>query len=313
MAGAFAYNEAKTAIQKRVSTRAYRDMLRYLNNRNVKWWAKDKPHDLTEVVLVATCIKDVLGCSYNDIRDILKQKMLMFPRALQRNVKLARHHLANWARQYIGGRTRREVNEAANRAGLPVWLSSIKYWINSTDVRIAKKGKKRNAKSNHWSTKLGGPGRRFSLVCDADLVISRHWSGYSPKVYDGDFAVTHQDTLRELAGDGAIVGDNHYWAAGKKVHDLKIIASPTKKTTIQEARTARFATTAGELKLRRREVKEARGRIEGVFSSIKKDFRSLRGEKYMPWRENLKELDHTFTWACGVHNFKKRRYIPDDE
>lgn len=45
-----------------------------------------------------------------------------------------------------------------------------------------------------------------------------------------------------------IVADNHFWKASKTMHDPSVITCPSKKATIEGARKARFATTAGGLR-----------------------------------------------------------------
>ena len=101
MPAPFNYNTIKEHVKNRISARAYRDILRYVPRANPTWWSGVKPHDITEVVLVATCMKDVMACSYADIVEALSAKISFFSVGLQHNVKLCRRHCSNWARQYI--------------------------------------------------------------------------------------------------------------------------------------------------------------------------------------------------------------------
>lgn len=312
MAAPFNYNVAKNRIKEMISAGAFRDLLRYIQRCNLKFWAAVKPHDLAEIMLVATCMKDVLALSYNEIIDALSAKLTVFPKALQHNVRLCRCQCRNWARQYIRRGTAAEWRRAANRANLPIWLKNVRLWMDSTDIRICKKRNLRGPKSDAWSAKLKAPGRRFSLVSDADGVIRKVWSGVSPKKYDSEFVMDKKDSLEDDFAGATIIGDNHYWQASKKMDDTTFLACAGKSTTVQEARAARFAQTKEELKARRPEAQEARARVETNFSSIKRCFRSLRGEQYLPWRESMKQLDYTFTWACAVHNFKKLRVVADE-
>lgn len=307
MAGAFNYDAVRAKVKERIGAATYRDMLRFLQRRELKLWSAHKPHDVVEVFMLATCAKDVLACSYTDIIAAFSVKIDTFPRTVQHNVKLCRRHLRAWARQYITRGTPQEWKAAADRAGFPIWLKGVRLWMDSTDVKICKKKNKRGPKTKHWSAKLNAPGRRFSLVSDADGLIRKVWTGVSPKVYDSDFVITQKDALEEDFAGATIIADNHYWAAAKKIRDPKFIACATKRTTIADARLARFAQTAEELRQRRPEAREARARVETNFSSLKRTFRSLRGDSYIPWRESKRELDSTFIWACGVHNYKKIR------
>ena len=84
-------------------------------------------------------------------------------------------------------------------------------------------------------------------MTDAEGVVHHQWSGVSPKKYDADFVEEQKDLLRENFSGATIIGDNHYWAAAKKMRDPKFIATPTKKTTLEEARKVRFTTTAVDL------------------------------------------------------------------
>mgnify|MGYP002146532435 CR=1 FL=1 len=311
MVAIFNYNGAQERIRNVVGGTTYRDMLRYLQCRDLKLWGAAKPHDFVEICMVATASKDVLGLSYADIILAFSNKISFFPRAIHHNIKLCRRSLRNWAHQYITPGDACGWKRAADRANLPIWLKGVRLWMDSTDIKIAKKGRKREPKSKHWSAKLQAPGRRFSVVSDADGVIRKAWSGVSPKVYDTDFVISQKDTLEDNFAGATIIADNHYWVASKKMRDPKFLACAGKKTTVAEARKARFAQTKEELRQRRPEAKEARARVETNFSSLKRTFRSLRGEAYMPWRESLQELDHTFVWACGVHNYKKLR--PEQE
>lgn len=312
MVAAFNFNAVRETIRAKLRDATYRDMLHYLQRRQLKIWAAEKPHDVVEVFMVATCAKDMLACSYADIIAAFSNKIALFPRSLQHNVKLCRRHLRSWARQYINRGNAREWKAAADRAGFPIWLKGVRLWMDSTDVKICKKKNKRGPKSSHWSAKLSAPGRRFSLVSDADGVIRKVFTGVSPKVYDSDFVLTQKDSLEEDFSGATIIADNHYWKAAKKMRDPKFLACATKRTTIADARKARFAQTDAELRQRRPEAREARARVESNFSSIKRTFRSLSGDAYIPWRESKKELDNTFIWACGVHNFKKARHGEDE-
>jgi hypothetical protein len=308
MAERFTYNFARKKIKKLVSKEAYTDMLRYLQRSGVRFVSLQRPHDLVEIVLVCAGMKDMIGLSYDEIIDALADKKELFPKAVQTNVKRARGLLAAWRRQYVTPGTPADWRRAADRTGLPEWLSNVRIWLDSTDIKIARYRDVKSAGGNNWSGKIGCPAQRVMMGSDAIGIIRFCSSSYFPKKHDSEWVVEHKDELREKFGGATIIADNHFWTASKQLRDPKIIATPAENITVEEARAARFATTKADLRTRRRDVKTVRSRVEAPFSGIKRTFRSLQGEPYMPWREDFEELDNTVSWACGVHNFKKLRF-----
>lgn len=299
------YATAKRDIIKRFSQPVWDDLLAYVTEKLPRPWAQQRPADLPEIVLVATCIKYCNAVSYARLKATLASKIHLANRALQHNVKSCLKVCRRWARHSVRRGHRAEWDAAVAERGLPRWMKAVRFWMDSVDVRIAKRKEVRSRKGNAWSAKLVAPGRRFMALSDGASIIRKAWRGYSPKKYDADFCVEQKEYLEDRFGRTAILADGHFWSAGAVISDLQIIAPPPEQLTLEVARERCFASTKSELKSRRRDVRHFRGIVESPFSEIKRIFKSLSGGPYEPWRESMSELDDCVQFACAVANAKR--------
>ncbi len=87
-------------------------------------------------MLLATCLHDARGYSYHDIIDTLKPKLVIYMNALRHNLKKARHVLAAWGDATIAIPRKEVLDKAVAYLRLPDWMKHVRWWIDSTDIRL---------------------------------------------------------------------------------------------------------------------------------------------------------------------------------
>jgi len=288
--------------------RVYDDMLlylqRFLRTSGHRLWCQQRPDNLAELMLLAACAHDMLAKSYNAIIEAFSGQIRLFPRAVQHNVRVVRSAMSQWAKSMISLGTRREWDRDARLRDLPEWMAAVRFWIDSSDIRIEKRGRRREGSSAEWSGKIGAPALRFMLLSDGRSRIRKMWGGYSPKEYDSNWVQIERQFFEDNLKGTGVVGDCHFFAAREFMRDPDLIAPPGDNVGIDLIRNRGFARNMAEAEKRKADVSCVRSTAEAPYSKIKRIFKMLDGGPYHAWREKMSELDKCFTWACGVVNMQ---------
>ncbi len=74
-------------VQRKLPASVYRDMLSFVSRdvrqRNLRWWCQNAPANIDELVMLATCIHDILGEGFTRITEIFRSEIRLFPRTIQ--------------------------------------------------------------------------------------------------------------------------------------------------------------------------------------------------------------------------------------
>jgi hypothetical protein len=298
----YSYDTALASCKETVGAQIYKELERHLAGANVKWVGEQKPDNMHNLMLLATCLHDLHAVSYGVITKLLHTKFRCSDKTVQKNIKRARHALANWGRAYIIWPTRTQLDQAVSQHKFPLWMNKVRWWMDSTDVPIARLEGVRSPKGEWWSAKLGGPGRRYMALVDGDRLIRRLWGGYSPKFYDGQFMRLEKRWFEEKCAGTAILADTHFFAARELINDPEIIAPPPENATEDLLFRRNFASDTAEAARKRNDITERRGVVEQTFASIKALSAFLAGGPGDKWQDDPDELDSVVEWVVGVHN-----------
>lgn len=300
----FTEETALETVQNSLGADIYRALRRHLGGLNLDYVGERKPGSLYKDMLLATCLHDLEGVSYGMITEMLHTKLRCSDKSVQTNIKRTRHALAEWGQRLIYWPTRAQLNVAVEDHRFPEWMGDVRWWMDSTDIAIARSKPVRYSDGPWWSGKNGSPARRYMVLADGNRLVRYAWGGYSPKVYDAHFCAIAKPILEEHCSGTSILGDTHFFSARDFITDPVFVASPPENASIDLLRRRGFAHDTNEAAIRREQVKGARGVIEQVFASIKRSSVYLRAPPYWKWQDDPSELDHVFYWCIGVHNKK---------
>ena len=125
---------------------------------------------------------------------------------------------------------------------------------------------------DEWSFKCHGTGQRYTFVVDGNGVPMKVWGGYSPKTYDGKFAVIMKYWFLKHLNNCYLLGDCHYWSAQGKMKGVKLRASMPKtvKPVNGMVKIGRETVKATSLSFQeeQKDLKDLRGNVERPFAQI---------------------------------------------
>ena len=169
--------------------------------------------------VVLTIYKDMVGIGYQQLLDntILPHKFS--DKSFRVNVSRIRKVLYYWGKSKIQVGDLNEWKALARHASPYDELKDVCLWMDSTDLKIHR-GKKRGGRSEFWSGKLIGPGRRFMTISDAKGKIRRLYGGYSPKFYDGHFLEAAKTEIEDRFSGAGIIADTHFNSGGRNFEEV---------------------------------------------------------------------------------------------
>lgn len=229
--------------------------------------------------------------------------------SLQHNHEQIMKALYDWSKTQIEWGTRADWDAAARQmASHKIELiRRVRLWADSSDFPLPRKKEIKSKKGDYWSYKENRPAQRYMAICDGDTRIRALWGGYGPKVYDSSFfkafLAPYEDSLRGVA----IVGDNHFLAAGKHFKGRIEIVAPTTESGKGKKRvrdcnddpTVGYVEETQEEARNNAAIRHTRARVEQVFSSIKERFKCFKPY----FTGNMEEQDYAVFFAAAVHNW----------
>jgi len=305
------FDAATREVKETIGRTVYKELERYLCARALHWWGENKGQDISKLMLLATCLHDARAYSYAAISDILKPKLVIHANAIQHNVKKARRVFAQWGEENITMPNKAALNAAVADRNFPIWMSRVRWWMDSTDIPLPRRKAYRGRKSIYWSGKLNRPAWRYQILRDGCGKICKLWGGYSPKVYDSDFVKIEKQWLERHLRGTAILADTHYFKGREYISNPEILATPPDNASADLLKLRGFSTTTKEARVRSKAIKNNRGVVEQCFAAMKNTFIPLAGGPYTSWRESGLELDFVVEWACGVYNRQKQLAADD--
>lgn len=257
------YDAAVGEVREFIGSQIYKEMERYLLAREPAWWGEHAGVNMGKLMLLGTAMHDGRLYSYNAIYRTLQPKLVIWPSALQHNCRLVRRIMAQWGEETCQLPTRRERDEAVAGRNFPKWMEMVRFWIDSTDIPLARTRRVTSRKGIHYSGKLARPAWRYMVLRDGTGKISeKAWGGYSPKTYDAEFMRTHRQWFEENLRGTAILADTHFFSARDYIKNPEILATPPKNAGVDLLRARGLATTTKEAKNRSKKIKETRGVVE---------------------------------------------------
>ena len=138
---------------------------------------------------------------------------------------------------------------------------------------ISKRGPK-------WSFKKNSPDQRFMFLRDGKGKVIKKWSGYSPKLYDGNWLQANKEWLESELEGGVIVADNHFMWGKKNLKKVRFHSNSPEQRCCQEDDNDFIENIQSSKKQSyNRAVRNARARIENLFGQMTTLFQSLA----KPW------------------------------
>jgi hypothetical protein len=296
------YDAGLAECKEWIGSQIYKELERYLLAHEPKWWGEQAGKDMGKFMLLATVLHDCRTYSYSQICKALQPKICIWPGALQHNVKKARRILAQWGDLQVTLPSPAERDRAVAGRNFPDFMKKTRWWMDSTDIPLARLREFKSRKGIYWSGKLKRPAWRYMILRDGTGKIRRVWGGYSPKVFDSDFMASQRQWLEENLAGTAILADTHFFKAREYIKNPDILATPPPNIKEDKLRSRGFALTTKEAAKKSKIIKEHRGVVEQKFANIKRTFLSLSGAPYTVWREPERELDYVVSLAFGVAN-----------
>ena len=207
------YDAALAEVKEYFTPAIYKEMERYLCGHQPHWWGEQGGDDFAKLMLLATCMHDARAYSYAAIRSALKPKVPIWNTAIQHNVKTVRRVLADWGDEHIYLPSTADRNAAVADRTFPDFMKKVRFWLDSTDVPLARIKKFKSRKGDYWSGKLSRPAWRYMALRDGNMKIRYVWGGYSPKTYDAEFMRNHKKWFKDNLSGVAILADTHFFKA----------------------------------------------------------------------------------------------------
>ena len=307
-------------VERKIPPRLVKKLVRVVrDSKGVKHlWGSANIKEAAKRETILLLYKDLYAVSYNRLAIEVDLGFRLSQHSFTHNAKVIRKALGGWGREQIWFDTWEGWDKLVENSKKVRGLEKVNLWMDSTDIQMAHR--------DGWTK--GGPdfsgktkkfGQRYQVVQDADGVVQGLWGGYSPKLYDGDWVNIMKEPLsRELFG-GHVVADTHYETANKTFKSIGEEESvkfytpiakprgPKKKkggkgsnNSAEESVGLRVLTKDQETHNKR--IASIRGRVEGVFGTIKQKWKCLDG----PFREKKEQQNYVVYLAIGVFNWNKR-------
>lgn len=285
----YTQTHVKSRVVKTVGKKTVKSMMSFLQRNGANLWGLNKNQDFLKKTLILTLFKDIEGIGINKLLAGVKHWYPVSDKSLNHNIKEIRRVLANWGTHQIFLGYADDWNDARDNSWYPDSMKRTNLWVDSSDFGLTGK-RKISRKSDEWSYKLNGPGRRFMMFMDGSMVVRALFGPYSPKIHDSCWLEANQDWIRENLWGGAVVGDCHFsW--GRKRFDHTKFYVPYSKTCRNYREMIPF----------NKEARKVRSSVESVFGQLDTMFKSLSE----PFASGDEQLGYLVKIAVGIHNFKK--------
>ena len=180
---------------------------------------------------------------------------------------------------------------------MPPPLSSVVFWIDSTDFCIKGKCSIHRDKSQ-WSHKLHAPGRRWLTVANAKGMVQWVAGPYLHTQYDGDLAVLNAVTPDGLFCKCDMVGDNHFRKATEFLQKIKLYTNVSKAGRPKMVNGQKVPVTLTKEEEQLNEIISlVRGKVEAPYGWVKQHFAALS----KPFFENQKQHQYLVLYSFAVH------------
>ena len=304
------YLALKDDVAMVVSPAIVKEIVSYLVLRPSKFWGMKKPRHFFEAMLLATLHHDATLMGFQRFLKRYDLDFKISDKSLIHNIRCIRARLAEWAEEVIIPGSFHDWNMAASGVEIPPELVGTNLWMDSSDFPLQKR-RGMNGSSGYWSHKLAGPGLRFMVLCDGNLIVRGFWGGYSPKFFDGHAALLLKSFFKQHGVGGVIVADQHFDFASKSITAVKFYvpskAPPTRKQrrkACNKGKPIHNDPLKGRFQLakKREEYNDKLAhhcaRIEHVFAWLTKHFAALD----QPFPEDEEQLNHVFAYAIAIQN-----------
>jgi len=302
-------------VRKKLGRPILAEIIDYVKTKAPKIMGRHKPDGALENIVYGTLYKDLFFTPYDCLAESFKFGYKISKKSWYQNVQRMRPLLAAWAREHhIELYNEAHWKRAAKDLNANGVVKGATHLMDSTDIHIQRRGKKRGPKSDLWSGKENRPSLRFMTLEDGYGLINELWGGYSPKIYDSHFVQSQQQFFTGKMKGAKIVADQHfssvhkYFANPEFVTKLRELKSKDEKgrkrkrdefDSDEEDDDEDMDVRAKTREQHNQDVAEVRGPVEGPFGHIKRKFASLKE----PWAESLEQLTHLTTFAVGVYNY----------
>ncbi len=291
-------------IENKLGKPVFNSIRMYVSRFNPTLWGQQQPHNYLDNMLIFTLAKICRKKSYQWLIENVHTHPKLNAKSLGHNIPVLVDVIRMWAEGQIILGTQEDWDHAAANVAAPERLSHVRFWIDSTDFKIARR-KGTGPRTPHWSAKLRGPGRRYMVLCTGDGIIRKLWMAYSPKMYDSDKIKHHKDFFDGDLGDVGVVGDNHFLAAREHFRFCDIVAPSRAKPNEGHGKKRKTTDVGPTEEKRNNEIRRLRARVETPFANMKKKVKSLAH----PFYEDEDMHDGVVIFAAGVHNFVHQRNL----
>lgn len=298
MTALLSLKDLKSIVIKKHKKNNIEEVLQYVQQKEINLWGVEKPRDYLTM--------NIYLCIYKYCEKIgfylLWRKICNWYKnsheSLMHNCQVVLGHLGTWGRGEILLGDIDDWNDIArHNVTIPKGIKSINLWMDSCD--FATKGKNLKLKKNeNWSYKLKSLGRRFQFLMDADQRVRAVWGGYSPKLSDSQWVISHKEELSEILSGSIIVGDCGYYSSKDSVRGVSF-ETPVPSTVKSKENTTRNYTHITEKQnTKNKQIRNIRARVENPFAQFKNHFKTLDGT----FLEDPKLLDSLVIFAVAIYN-----------
>lgn len=287
----------KQSTVKTIKKEPMEEILEHIKDIEIDLWGVEQPKDYRS--------KNVYICIYRYIHKIgylnlWKQISSWYKNShesLMHNCQIILTELGKWGRSWILLGELSEWKEAAKGVRIPKGINPVNLWMDSSDFAL--KGKSKKLRKNElWSYKLNSLGNRYQFVFDANLKALAIWGGYSPKISDSQWVVSHKEELSEIFNGATIIADCGYYSSRNTVEGVTFETPIPGTVKVKEKTNRNYAHLTSKQNTKNKQIRNLRARVENPFGQIKNKFKSL-GTTFM---ENSKLLDSLVIFAFAIYN-----------
>lgn len=308
--GTWTPRDVKNRVHQRLPPALCDELIEFLRTKDLVIWGSNYVDEYFPLWVYIALFRLVCRKAINRLSKGLIQHPFKTPNTtVSHNCNVIIEAVREWADQQLVWGTRADWDEAAANLGSHriEGLRRVRLWADSSDFGLPRRKAIRSKKGEWWSFKENRPAQRYMMISDGSRRIRALWGGYSPKVYDSNFLKTFLAPYEASLRGVAIIGDNHFLAAGKHFKGRIEIIAPTTESGNRKKRAREdpdnpavgyVEETQEETRLNAA-IRHVRARVEQPFGAIKARFKCFEGY----WTGTPEQQDVAVRFAAAVHNW----------
>jgi hypothetical protein len=260
-------------------------------------WGSSQPRKASTAIILITIYKDIQGIGYNSLKKEIEPYWQMSNEAIQRNIKLVRKELRNWANTIIIPEDVNRLSRLAIRANRPIPCENVSLWVDSTDFRIKGKRSLHKEKSK-YAKKLKSPGRRWLTICNVRGQTQWISPPHLPTAYDSHILSRYSTSIESSFPRTTMIGDNHFRMAASAFITITLITPVSRAGRRKKVDGVMVPRQLSQEDEKINEVISlVRGKIEAPYGWVKQRFSALS----QPFYEDEEQHDCLVRFAFACH------------